>query len=62
MTDPEGRRVLLFDAGDKPLGQLGAEAGLVKPAGLAVVQSEKGDLVVVTDSQGCRVIAFIVTF
>ena len=62
VTDPEGRRVLLFDAGGKPLGQLGAEAGLVKPAGLAAVQNENGDLVVVTDSQGCRVMAFIVTY
>ncbi len=50
--------MLLFDAGGKPLGQFGAEAGLAKPAGLAAVQDSDGDTVIVADSAGCQVIAF----
>ncbi len=58
VSDPEGRRVLVFDAGGKPLGQFGGEFGLVKPAGLAAVQDSDGDTVIVADSAGCQVLAF----
>ena len=56
--EAEGRRVLVFDAGGKPLGQFGGEFGLVKPAGLAAVQDSDGDTVIVADSAGCQVLAF----
>ena len=58
VSDPEGRRVLVFDGGGMPLGQFGAEVGLAKPAGLAAIQGSNGDLVALVDSQGCRVLLF----
>ena len=56
VTDPEGRRVLLFDANGAPLGQFGVDAGLVKPVGVAV--DATGTRVLVADSAACRVLAF----
>ena len=60
VTDPEGRRVLLFGPDGQPLGQFGAEAGLMKPVGIAASGAADGVLIV-ADSQGCRVVAFQVT-
>ncbi|MCS6844010.1 MAG: PA14 domain-containing protein, partial [Caldilineales bacterium] len=62
VTDPEGRRVLLFDRDGGPLGQFGAEAGLVKPVGIAAAQAGAGvDRVAVVDSHACRVLLFQVS-
>lgn len=59
VTDPEGRRVLVFDGQGEPLGQFGLDAGLGKPVGIAAVpEGADSDLVVVVDSQGCRMVAF----
>jgi DNA-binding beta-propeller fold protein YncE len=58
-SDPEGRRVLAFDLEGNPRGQFGAEAGLRKPVGLAArAATAERDLVVVVDSQLCRVMAW----
>ena len=57
VTDPEGRRVLLFSPDGQPDGQFGAEAGLAKPVGVAASGAADGVLIV-ADSQGCRVVAF----
>jgi hypothetical protein len=59
VSDPEGRRVLLFDPAGQPLGQFGVEAGLVKPVGIAAAQGEEGvTRVAVVDSQTCQVLLF----
>ena len=59
VTDPEGRRVLLFSPDGQPAGQFGAEAGLAKPVGVAAEQIGDGvDRVAVVDSQMCRVLMF----
>ena len=59
VTDPEGRRVLLFSPDGQPLGQFGAEAGLMKPVGVAAGQTDDGATrVAVVDSQACRVLMF----
>lgn len=58
VSDPEGRRVLAFDAAGKPLGQFGVDAGLAKPAGLAATSGPAGDWVALVDSQACRVLLF----
>jgi DNA-binding beta-propeller fold protein YncE len=58
VTDPEGRRLLVFDVDGHPVGQFGAESGMVKPVGVAVVQDGESDLVVVADSAACQVLAF----
>jgi hypothetical protein len=59
VTDPEGRRVLLFDPAGQPLGQFGVDAGLVKPVGIAAAQGEDGvTRVAVVDSQTCQVLVF----
>lgn len=57
VSDPEGRRVLLFDPAGEPLGQFGADAGLQKPVGVAA-SAAQGGLIVAVDSQACRVVAF----
>jgi hypothetical protein len=58
VTDPEGRRVLLFDTAGQPVGQFGVDFGLAKPVGIAAMQAGAGvDRVVVVDSQGCQVLA-----
>ncbi|MEZ4767221.1 MAG: PA14 domain-containing protein [Caldilineales bacterium] len=59
VTDPEGRRVLLFRPDGQPLGQLGPETGLAKPVGIAAASAADGVLVV-ADSQTCQVVAFAV--
>lgn len=62
VSDPEGRRVLLFDREGEPLGQFGADAGLVKPVGIAAAPLEPGvDRVAVVDSHACRVLMFRVS-
>jgi DNA-binding beta-propeller fold protein YncE len=61
VSDPEGRRVLVFDAGGKPVGQFGAELGLAKPAGVAATSGEAGDRIALVDSQACRVLLFEMT-
>ena len=59
VSDPEGRRVLLFTADGQPLGQFGAEAGLVKPVGIAAAPGKDGSVrVAVVDSQMCSVVMF----
>ena len=59
VSDPEGRRILLFAADGQPLGQFGLEAGLVKPVGLAAAPGDEGLIrVAVADSQTCRVVMF----
>jgi hypothetical protein len=59
VSDPEGRRVLLFDPAGQPLGQFGVDAGLVKPVGIAAAQGEEGvTRVAVVDSQTCQVLLF----
>lgn len=59
VSDPEGRRVLLFDAAGQPLGQFGMDAGLIKPVGIAAAQGgDGGHRVAVVDSQTCRVLMF----
>lgn len=59
VTDPEGRRVLLFTAEGQPLGQFGLDAGLVKPVGIAAAPGAEGvTRVAVVDSQMCRVLMF----
>ncbi|MFZ2362316.1 MAG: NHL repeat-containing protein, partial [Anaerolineae bacterium] len=59
VSDPEGRRVLLFDAVGRPLGQFGVDAGLVKPVGIAAAPGPDGvTRVAVVDSQTCRVLVF----
>ncbi|MEA3336772.1 MAG: glycosyltransferase family 39 protein [Chloroflexota bacterium] len=62
-TDPEGRRILLFNPDGTPSGQFGAGDGLIKPVGIAAVPVAEGgsDLVVVADSQGCQVVVFEVS-
>ncbi len=60
VTDPEGRRVLLFGPDGQPAGQFGVEAGLMKPVGIAA-SGAADDVLLVADSQGCRVVAFQVT-
>lgn len=59
VSDPEGRRVLLFDPAGQPLGQFGVDAGLVKPVGIAAAPGLDGATrVAVADSQTCRVLVF----
>ncbi|MER2600595.1 MAG: PA14 domain-containing protein [Caldilineales bacterium] len=59
VTDPEGRRVLLFDAAGVPLGQFGLDAGLLKPVGIAAVSGTDGSVrVAVADSAACQVVLF----
>ncbi len=59
VSDPEGRRVLLFTADGQPLGQFGLDAGLVKPVGIAAAPGGEGlTRVAVVDSQMCRVVMF----
>ncbi|MEI2691807.1 MAG: PA14 domain-containing protein [Anaerolineae bacterium] len=59
VSDPEGRRVLLFDASGQPLGQFGQEAGLVKPVGIAAASGPDGATrLAVVDSQACSVVMF----
>jgi 4-amino-4-deoxy-L-arabinose transferase-like glycosyltransferase len=59
VSDPEGRRVLLFDAVGRPLGQFGVDAGLVKPVGIAAAPGPDGvTRVAVVDSQRCQVVMF----
>jgi hypothetical protein len=61
-TDPEGRRVLVFDLDGNPMGQFGGDAGLLKPVGLAArAETAESDLVVVVDSQLCQVMAWQVS-
>ncbi|MFZ2489768.1 MAG: PA14 domain-containing protein [Anaerolineae bacterium] len=57
VTDPEGGRVLLFDAAGAPLGQFGLDAALVKPVGVAVADPA-GSRILVADNAGCQVVAF----
>ncbi len=59
VTDPEGRRVLLFTADGQPLGQFGVDSGLVKPVGIAAAPGGDGTVrVAVADSQRCQVVMF----
>jgi DNA-binding beta-propeller fold protein YncE len=59
VSDPEGRRVLLFTADGQPLGQFGVDAGLVKPVGIAAAPGSNGAIrVAVADSQTCQVVMF----
>jgi DNA-binding beta-propeller fold protein YncE len=59
VSDPEGRRVLVFDPAGQPLGQFGADAGLVKPVGIAAAPGPEGvTRVAVVDSQTCQVLMF----
>ncbi len=59
VSDPEGRRVLLFDPVGRPLGQFGADAGLVKPVGIAAAPGADGvTRVAVVDTQRCQVVMF----
>ena len=59
VTDPEGRRVLLFTPDGQPLGQFGAESGLAKPVGVAAAPTaDSATRVAVVDSQACRVLMF----
>ncbi len=58
VSDPEGRRVLVFDANGQPVGQLAADLGLAKPVGIAAAAGDAGtERVIVVDSQSCQVIA-----
>lgn len=60
-TDPEGRRVLVFDLAGTPLGQFGSDAGLLKPVGIGAGPARgEGEalLVVVADAQACQIVAF----
>jgi hypothetical protein len=59
LTDPEGRQVLVFDRDGQPVGYLAHSVDLQKPVGIAVGRLENGEeLVVVADSQACRIVAF----
>jgi hypothetical protein len=59
VSDPEGRRVLLFDAVGRPLGQFGVDAGLAKPVGIAAAPGPDGVIrIAVADSQRCSVMMF----
>lgn len=59
VSDPEGRRVLLFDQAGQPSGQIGADLDLAKPVGVAATRAGSGAIrIAVADSALCRILVF----